>query len=81
MARVPRIALSDHPHHVTQRGVRSMAIFSDDEDRMDYLNFVADETARFGVEILECSGDIITFSNRLKFHCVPGIPLLVIWEN
>jgi REP element-mobilizing transposase RayT len=29
-----------------------MEIFSDDEDRMAYLYFVADETARFGVEIL-----------------------------
>ena len=52
MARIPRVVVPDYPHHVTQRGVRSMAIFIDDEDRQAYLRFMASQCERFGVEIL-----------------------------
>ena len=33
MARLARVVLPGVPHHVTQRGVRSMEIFSSDKDR------------------------------------------------
>ena len=52
MARLPRLVVPDYPHHLTQRGVRSMAIFSCDEDRRVYLEFVAEECRRHGVEVL-----------------------------
>ncbi|MEW6358204.1 MAG: transposase [Planctomycetota bacterium] len=52
MARIARVVVSGYPHHVTQRGVRSMAIFRDDEDRRAYLRFMAEQTDRFGVEVL-----------------------------
>ena len=52
MARIARVVVPEHPHHVTQRGVRSMAIFSDDEDRRLYLEFMREQTEKHGVEIL-----------------------------
>jgi len=33
MARMARLVVRGLPHHVTQRGVRSVDIFDDDEDR------------------------------------------------
>jgi hypothetical protein len=40
-----------YPHPITQRGVRSMAIFPTDEDRRAYLQFFAEEAERFRGEI------------------------------
>ncbi len=37
MARIARIVLPNYPHHVTQRGVRSLPVFLSDEDRIEYL--------------------------------------------
>ena len=39
MARISRLVVSGYPHHVTQRGVRSIPIFDDDGDRIAYLEF------------------------------------------
>ena len=47
-----RIVVPEYPHHVTQRGVRSLPIFRGDEDRQSYLEFMSRETQRFRVEIL-----------------------------
>ena len=52
MARLSRIIAVGYPHHLTQRGVRSMTIFQSDADRRRYLQYVKEETERFGVEIL-----------------------------
>src|SRR4029077_12834336 len=52
MARISRVVASGHPHHVTQRGVRSIPIFQTDSDRRAYLDFMAEELNRFGVEVL-----------------------------
>lgn len=51
MARISRIVVPDYPHHITQRGVRSMTIFGSDADRKQYLVFIAEETERFAVAI------------------------------
>ena len=40
MPRLSRTVLPGHPHHVTQRGVRSMDIFADDHDRKVYLELL-----------------------------------------
>ncbi len=55
MARISRLVVPKYPHPITQRGVRSMAIFPTDEDRQAYLQFLAEEAERFGVEILAWS--------------------------
>jgi putative transposase len=52
MPRISRIVAVDYPHHVTQRGVRSMDIFLDDEDRRQYLQFIKEEAKRSEMDIL-----------------------------
>ncbi|HWQ68878.1 MAG TPA: transposase [Patescibacteria group bacterium] len=44
--------VSGYPHHITQRGVRSIPIFSNDIDRRAYLDTMAEQLSRFGVEAL-----------------------------
>jgi len=41
-----------YPRHVTQRGVRSIPIFSNDKDRSAYADIMAEQLQRFGVEVL-----------------------------
>jgi putative transposase len=48
MARFARLVVPGYPHHITQRGVRSMNIFASDDDRRAYLTFMAEESERFG---------------------------------
>lgn len=52
MARFARLVVPNYPHHITQRGVRSMDIFSDDQDRSAYLQMMAEEAERSGVTFL-----------------------------
>jgi putative transposase len=41
MARFARLVVPGYLHHITQRGVRSLNIFADDDDRCAYLVFRA----------------------------------------
>ena len=43
MGRIARVVVPDCAHHVTQRGVRAMSIFRDDEDRQLYLRLMAEQ--------------------------------------
>ncbi len=43
MGRIARVVLPGCAHHVTQRGVRAMCIFRDDEDRQLYLRLLAEQ--------------------------------------
>ncbi len=52
MGRIARVVAPGLPHHVTQRGVRSMDIFSDDAEREFYLGLLRGQCARRGVEVL-----------------------------
>jgi putative transposase len=49
MARIARVVLPGIPHHVTQRGVRSLPVFFSDRDRKDYLSSLAKEAKRHGL--------------------------------
>jgi len=49
MARMPRLVAAGLPHHVVQRGVRSMDIFEDDADREAYLDFLAGAADSYGI--------------------------------
>ena len=50
MARLARVVLPHLPHHVIQRGVRSLPIFHSPADREAYLDLVATFGARYGVQ-------------------------------
>ena len=52
MARMKRVIVPGYPHHVVQRGVRSMDIFSEENDRLEYLRFLRSQGDRFGVKFL-----------------------------
>jgi putative transposase len=52
MAGISRVVVPKYPHHIAQRGVRSMAIFQTDENRQVYLQFLAEEAERCEGEIL-----------------------------
>src|SRR5450759_4769932 len=67
MARISRIVVPDYPHHVTQRGVRSMDVFDSEEDRWAYLGFLSEEAQRFGVDILAWC----LMTNHVHFVAVP----------
>ncbi|KAF0218949.1 MAG: hypothetical protein FD174_2465 [Geobacteraceae bacterium] len=67
MARISRIVVPGFPHHVTQRGVRSMDVFHSDEDRYAYLRFLSEEAARFGLDILTWC----LMTNHVHFIALP----------
>ena len=50
MARITRVVVPGLPHHVTQRGVRSMPVFFSTSDRKEYLELLAASADRFGLE-------------------------------
>jgi putative transposase len=52
MPRQARLVAAGLPHHVIQRGVRSMAIFSSDADRRAYLELLAAAGERHGLRFL-----------------------------
>ena len=52
MARFARLVVPEYPHHITQRGVRSMDVFADHHDRLTYLQIMAEESAASGVRFL-----------------------------
>jgi putative transposase len=49
MARFSSIVVPGYPHHITQRGVRSMDVFNSDDDRKAYLLFLSEEEESSGV--------------------------------
>ena len=51
MARLARIVIPGFPHHVIQRGVRSMAIFTTDADREYYVQLLAQFTTTYDVRV------------------------------
>jgi putative transposase len=67
MARISRVVVPEYPHHITQRGVRSMSIFQTDEEHRSYLNYLGEETTRFEVEILAWC----LMTNHVHFIAVP----------
>jgi len=67
MARISRIVAVGYPHHITQRGVRSMDIFKSDSDRTTYLQFIREETQRCEIDILAWC----LMTNHVHFVVVP----------
>jgi len=51
MPRIARVVVPGEPHHVTQRGVRSMRVFFGDHDRQAYLDLVREHFDAHDVEV------------------------------
>lgn len=51
MARLPRLTLPDHLHHVLQRGNNRQPIFIDGEDRTLMLDLLAENAQRYAVAV------------------------------
>ena len=79
MARISRIVVPGYPHHVTQRGVRSMAVFRGDEDRLEYLRFMSEETARFGSCVLD-ERHLIAAARYVELNPVWAMLVKLPWE-
>ena len=67
MARIARVVLPGIPHHITQRGVRSMRIFRSKKDRNDYLWFLSEQGERLGVSFIA----YCLMSNHVHLIAVP----------
>ena len=52
MARLARVILPGYPHHVTQRGVRSLPVYFKDADRLEYLRLLKEQGERFGLRYI-----------------------------
>jgi len=55
------------PHHITQRGVRRMDVFFSNGDRRAYIDFLAEQSDRFGVQYLAWC----LMSNHIHLIAVP----------
>jgi putative transposase len=51
MPRVARIVIPECPHHITQRGNNRQDVFFVDDDRRVYLELLAAQSGRFGLDI------------------------------
>jgi len=51
MARMARVVIPTIPHHITQRGVRRMETFFDDEDYEMYVSLMREWCLSSGIEI------------------------------
>ncbi len=70
MARIKRIVVPGYPHHITQRGVRSMDIFSEDDDRRDYLQLLRQYGKQFGVRFIS----YCLMTNHVHLIAIPDKP-------
>jgi REP element-mobilizing transposase RayT len=67
LAKLARVVLPGVPHHVTQRGVRSMNIFSCDGIRNYYLELLQSASIEFGFSVLS----YCLMSNHVHLLVVP----------
>lgn len=51
MARLPRLTLPDHPHHVIQRGNNRQTVFTDGEDFEKMLTLMGEHSQKNGVAV------------------------------
>jgi putative transposase len=67
MTRDARIVLPGVAHHITQRGIRRLNTFCDEEDRITYLDLFRKTCSRFGLQI--CAYCLMT--NHVHFVAIP----------
>jgi len=67
MARMARAVMPDVPHHLTQRGVRSMRIFHSESDFREYIRLLAEQAPLHTLDIIS----YCLMSNHVHLVCVP----------
>lgn len=67
MPRIARLVVPDYPHHITQRGNYRQDVFRDDADRRQYLEFIADYSQKYNLEIL----GYCIMNNHVHFLVIP----------
>jgi putative transposase len=67
MPRIARIVGVDLPHHITQRGNYKQQVFFDDTDRNQYLIWLQEYSAKFGLAILA----YCLMPNHVHFIAIP----------
>src|SRR5512138_2503609 len=67
MARLARSTVLGYPHHVVQRGCHDQTVFESDDDRLRYLDWLAEYAERYGVDIWA----YCLMPNHVHFICVP----------
>jgi len=65
-----RVVVPGYPHHVVQRGVRSMDIFFEEQDRVEYLNLLRKQGEQFGVQFLT----YCLMTNHVHLLAIPEHP-------
>ena len=70
MARIARLVVPGHRHHVTQRGNRRMTVFFSDEDYALYLDLLAERCRKAGVEVWA----YCLMPNRVHLILTPATP-------
>jgi len=70
MGRIARLVIPGMPHHVTQRGVRRLDVFRDDEDRLLYLKLFARSAHSFQLIVRSYA----LMSNHVHFVVTPALP-------
>jgi len=68
MARLPRVVITDVPHHVTQRGNARQVIFTHPEDCATYLDLLQQYSELYGLTLL----GYCLMSNHVHLIAVPG---------
>ena len=63
-----RVVVPESPHHITQRGVRRMTVFTNDIDRQYYLKVMKKYCEKYGVSILSWC----MMSNHVHLIVVPA---------
>lgn len=51
MARLPRLVVPEHPHHLVQRGNNGQQIFLNDEDHREWLRLLGEAAATHGTAV------------------------------
>lgn len=68
MARLARLTLAGHVHHVIQRGINGQIIFHDDDDRKLFLQLIY-EAARYGRVAVHA---YVLLDNQIQFLITPA---------
>lgn len=70
MARLPRLVVTDQPHHVIQSGIDGLTIFRDPEDHQVFLRFLREAARQFKLAVHA----YVLMPNRVHLLVTPRQP-------